>query len=1203
MPIGAKEIITRLDPGALTDLVTRLLSAELGRLGAAAGTLIMSGDLTEADGGLDGLIRHSPSVAGDGSASLLPSAGQLGIQSKATKQKAPSAFDLKKELEKPGPTRVLTEGGSYLLVSGQDLNPAQRVALENELQNRADARALELAIGTPVATYVWDAQSLSDLCDRHPGPIIEMGLEAYGPTLTLPELLASLQADRRPYRADAKRSDVITHLRERIVTSNAPLIATLQGLPGTGKTRLIAEVLDTDELRDRVLYVNGPDALRGLTTPLRRNEQSGGVVIADEVDDHETSQFTTALAALGGRWRVIAVRGQTSNRFVGEGARSIVLPPLDAATMRLLVEEHSGLDPTRASRVADVAEGFPELAFRLSEELIEDPELDLIRLAHMPGPAELLKRALPDPEERRLLGPIALFSKVGFDDEVSYQATAVADTFGVAEADLRFAFESGAKRFTSRLGRYRQVSPLLVAVWLATETIESTVNFTDLVFGLPEPLQDAFVEQLGAFGPDVPHLPQALADVLQDSRFRSSSDFDSAAGRLLRAAAAIVPAQVAEALLSLVGTSSPETVRALPRRDLVEAAVVLLWDPASWRAAVDVLFRLALDETESWANNATGEFVQAFALYLSGSTVPFETRADWLEAAIHTADPRAMGLLSSAAAKSLSAHAMRMHTGVRGGFEPTDWQPTSPAEFVAARSRGWQLLLQTLDRARPDMRIDIVKQIASSLRVAYTSGIHDEVDAALRERAWSQTESAILTSDLAHVLKYETELPADVRASVEALRRDLIGGRLEDRLGVAYETSIWDMHTADDEYRDIPTQLLDLVVEVAARPDALDLLTSTGRDLQDQQTRYVAGRQFALALGPDVLGAHALDTQDWTLLAASLSVADETDRGSWATETLQTVGSQEPDRVVSLFVSAGPEEVRTAYVLSLIESGAARAAGLANLLYGARIRLMRHGQAMAVVRAVADDGQIEAALGMLDQWLDENPPEPADLDLAFDLARTSLDGSEAVMTEHYVERLLDADIFTPDQLMELWQRRAETTSGLVDTLDIKLTEAAMQKDPMAMLERAEALVRAQADGNLLASYFSSRDLRLLSRLAHATSADAVWERMNGWDDRVLGFGLHHLDWRGTEPDDLTRTFLDSSRLPNLANEAAIAFLNSLGVVVGSMADAQDGERTRVLSWKESLVSSTALAWADDLAEHLKRRSAEDRRREEEERLR
>lgn len=470
---------------------------------------------------------------------------------------------------------------------------------------------------------------------------------------------------------------------------------TVHGDPGVGKTRLVLEALDTPEISTSVLYVSGPQDLQLLVTRLVRNEESSGTLVADEVSDSDVSEAVKRLTGAAGRWRIVAIRSRANSRWIPSGGRSLVLPHLSPEATERLIVSYAGLQEAQAKMVARVAEGFPELAFRLADELRAQPDLDLVRLSRLDSPQEILKRALGDPEARRHLAPLALFTTVGFDGDMAYQLDAVAAAFGLEPEQVRryTDAETESGRFVSVAGRLRLISPLLVAIWLAIEAMESTPDVVERVARLPEVLRTAFADQLEYFGPSTPQLPRAVSNVLDDARFRRPPDFTEAAGRFLRAAAAIVPEQVAEAIHELVTNATDQEIRQLPRRDLVWALEVLLWSPDAWESAAASLFRLAVHETETWANNATGEFTDAFAILLSGSTLPYSQRAEWLGTLVPTATATELVILAKAAMAGLRSSHSRTSVGFRGGASSPrigSQQPTRNFSEPALKRSRWR---------------------------------------------------------------------------------------------------------------------------------------------------------------------------------------------------------------------------------------------------------------------------------------------------------------------------------------------------------------------------------------------------------------------------------------------------------------------------------------------------------------------------------
>ena len=1201
-----KALIARLDPGSFTTFISGLLLAEGYRVGLNANALVVSDALTENDEGLDALAAAVPDHAGAEPPSPLPT-GLVGFQLKTTSEKRPGALRLPRELRQPGPKRVLVEGGTYVLVWSQDLNPAQRERAGAVLRAEAAKVLDEEGVQRVPHVALWDAQTLAGLCAIHPAPAVDIGLTDFGAALSLGELLAAvLRATERPFQSDAARDDLIARLRERAtVAPEDPLLMRIHGDPGAGKTRAVAHALDTDELHNLVLCVSGPEDLNILLTRMMRNRASRGILFADEIDDHQAAEAWKRISGLDGRWRIVSIASRPDPSWIAEGGRNVVLPPLDQDATRLLVEQHSGLPEVAARMVAEVASGFPELAFRLADELKNDPSLDLVRLARLPHPQEVLQRALTDPETRRHLAPIALFAGVGFDGELAYELDAVAATFELNPAELRryCDAELEARRFVSRSGRYRSISPLLVAVWLATDLIERTPEFGDLIFQLPEPLQTAFIQQLDFFGPDVPHLPTALSLVLADERFRRPERFDEAAGRLLRASAAIIPTQVAHTIAELVTHSDGNDLARLPRRDLVWALEILLWWPDSWEPAIESLFRLAQAENETWANNATSQFASAFAVYLAGTTVPYERRARWLRSAIDRAATTQLPLLADAAAAGLRSHHYRSVVGFRGGGEPDDWQPGTEDEYMAARRTAWDLLVLVRDRAPAEIQSDFGVRLNDAVQVAYGDGIGAAVDESIRDRTWAVQERAAIAAGLRKTIRYERFSPT-LLAEAKELHDWLLGDDLRERALVILSTSLWDLHESQEGLHDPPSLLVDLAERLAQDPDGLRVGVELGRDLDQQDTRYTLFRLLAQRLGAERVGAEAQSARDFAALSAAVSVADAAQESGWATRVLRELAKTEPWRVPELLTYLDLTRERLELALEVAERTPESGAALGRLLFGARVKDLDEALFARLLEAVHASGATEAALGMLSQWLEDNTLTSDRVRaVAGELATAGVQSNGGSMVDYYVGGLVERDVLDFPTLLAVWQARLRHMSGLVDELDRLLTERLLGARPIEMAEPIFDVVRAVARGDPSYGLYASTDLALLRQLAAAWNADAVWQELAEWPEKELRWALHHMHWGGNEPEPLVRRFLVSDRLNEMANEASVCFYNTLGIVMGPYHLALQRELERAESWAHALAGTPAAAWADELVEKYRRDIEWQREREAEENMR
>jgi hypothetical protein len=937
-----------------------------------------------------------------------------------------------------------------------------------------------------------------------------------------------------------------------------------------------------------VLFVNGPERLRSILTLLIRSSSSRGILVADEVDDAAVGNAVEALAGIGGRWRIIGISSASTRRRPAEGQRNLVLPPLDAGAMRALVVEYSGLEERQAQMIATVASGFPLLAFRLADELRADPDLDLVRLARLPYPEELLKRALNDEDLRRHLAPIALFSRVGFDGDVAYQATSVAEAFALDPAALVHLSDAELERdrFVSRAGRYRSVSPLLVAIWLAADLIESTPGFEQKVFDLPQPLQDAFAEQLEYFGPDTPHLPQALRNVIADDRFRRPSAFSEAAGRFLRASAAIVPAQVADSIHDLIHSSNSDELETIPRRDLIWALQVLLWWEQSWASAASSLLVLAVHENETWSNNATGVFQDAFSVVLSGSTIPYSERAAWLRERILQADQDQLMLLAGAAASGLSDFHTRMSVGFRGGGEPSDWRPGSNQEFRSSVLTAWRLVLEARDRAAEPARSQATTHLANGLRAAVRWGLADEVLADIADRSWNLSERTALATALRGVRRYESEMEYD-RREVDAALESLLGNDVAQRIEGVLHIELWDLaEDVREGLEEPPPILVELADRLAASGDGLEVALSTKDDEKARpNTRYSLMRLLSERLGALHVARSARAEDDWLSVGAALSFAD-TDEPGLVDEFLAEVSGASPGRVPELLLRVSLTESRVRLVLDLVDAGSASASDLGRLLYGARIRTLGERPATRVIEAVGGAGETEAALGMALQWLEIEGAVAGDefKNAVGSIALSAVRSGDEGMTEFYVEKLVEIGAVPVELIPEIWRERVMNRPGLVGDLDILLTERVLATHDQHHGPILDLVRQRSATFGL----FSSTDLALLSRLAAASSVAEVWDDLKEWPDEDLGWALHHMDWKGTEPDPLVKRFLTSDRLDDALSRGANAcFFNTLGVVRGSFADGLERELNRALSWQRELAGTSGESWARGLVDRYR----------------
>jgi hypothetical protein len=283
----------------------------------------------------------------------------------------------------------------------------------------------------------------------------------------------------------------------------------------------------------------------------------------------------------------------------------------------------------------------------------------------------------------------------------------------------------------------------------------------------------------------------------------------------------------------------------------------------------------------------------------------------------------------------------------------------------------------------------------------------------------------------------------------------------------------------------------------------------------------------------------------------------------------------------------------------LIDSGHAEPSHLDTLLYGARLKTVDELTLVRVLDAIQQSGNVEAALGILTQWLEQNEPTQRVKASASALVLQAVTNEDRPMVEFYARAVVTANAIDESQLIPIWEARMEHRTGLADELDDLLTQRVVEAGEAG----AEAVFRVIHGGATSFGRYSATELQLLSRLARQSSADSVWERIRAWPEDDLRWAVHHMDWGGATPDPLVRAFLVSDRLNDLRDEAFVSFFNTLGVVVGPFHIGLERELERAMGWRDGLLGTSAVAWVDELIGRYRSDIEWHKRRDEEEHLR
>lgn len=370
------------------------------------------------------------------------------------------------------------------------------------------------------------------------------------------------------------------------------------------------------------------------------------------------------------------------------------------------------LPPEDLERATEFCSGFPLIAVLVAAGLksgaehfadFQDPENITSKLVWGRGPI--------DTDLLRCLRCIALFEAVGVIEPKDTQLKWVAEnllemTAGQLEARLEHFFK---RRILQRRGYSILVRPRPLAAQLAAAFWRYATNEQRkclLEGSMSDELKQALCDRLS----DLNYLTDARSVAAKlcgpSGPFGSAKALNTDIGaRCLRRLAEVAPEDVVATLERAFGALDLKALKETVgpgRRWLVWTLDALSWEPSTFQRTMRLLLRLAAAENETWANNATAEFVQRFRVQLPGTSASLAERLDTLKVLVGEAEDDEIPILISALCKAIDAHAGTRtigseNHGTRKTYE--DYQPKTWDEIFSYARGVLDLLKRVSERS------------------------------------------------------------------------------------------------------------------------------------------------------------------------------------------------------------------------------------------------------------------------------------------------------------------------------------------------------------------------------------------------------------------------------------------------------------------------------------------------------------------------
>jgi hypothetical protein len=1201
--IGPDEV-SRLDQLAFVDAVNHLVRAEASRSGIPTSGIHTNLRVNESDAGIDARV-------------LAPSSHRsqwIPLGTSAWQMKSGNVYpgELRKEFNKPGVQKVVKHGGTYCVAIGVDYGDKLLQRREEVLQQCFHKLGLDprYRLYTASDLAAWGSEMLGIVLLPHFNhPVGE---------LTRWEKWSQDPKHALSFEADHQREQIVQEIR-RVEAGGTDLIhIRLEGQSGVGKTRLALEAFRGTDISERVSYASSPDDVYlPLFSWLEANPTHDLILVVDECDKGTADRLHGKALRCRGRILLVTIgpgRPPEYTRSLPEGV--FVLEKMGEAQIKSIVTDiSSALHPQAIDFIARASSGFVKLATALARAILKDPSLvSAADLARAYDVDYLLNTLIPGNVSRKVMKALALLSHVGWEREVALEGQVVTEFIGVPWSEAQdVASDMMRQGYIAKQGRYRYVTPHLLAVWLALEVWEARgEEVLGVAPKLPTPAsRRALLERLADLGEAEVAYRVVEALLSEDGLFPDVNALDDEAradvfGTLCESAPQ-VGLRALERLLSHLPRDRLLTFQR-GRRSTVWALERLAWHPETFFGAARVLLKLAEAENEPYANNATGIWASLFQTHLGGTAVSALERHQLLREALESdsSELRMLGLLGIQSA--LSTREIRDGEGEhqRGRIVPSEWRPRTLEEEYKVRRSALDLLDTSLADADSEVVAKAREILIQSSRGLILRGLADDVLARLKALPLrDEAEQHQMWELLQQILTWEgNALSVEQRKQIEQWAGTLMGESFHDRLRRwAGQVSTLDYKKLMDHGRRPEDIAVELAEEGFRQPDLLhqelDWLNSS-----DAKYFHVFGRQLGELDSEHTwlpeLAARARTGNAGLLSAYLRGRADAGDK-EWVQRLLDEWAESNQDMAFATFDATWrnePGEHAALRLVHLVDKGWISPVQLGQLPLGGWPKALPPDIFRQLLgRLVQDDSPAatEGGLTMLLQWLDGHPGQHAQVSQqAWALLERSFALSEQGMVSFCWENVAERYVSeAPRRIARAVLRIYEETDTvrLASDARLKVLRKALFADPKAVWpEIGEFLLRgdepalrlrlsledwgieAAGSTNLLewAAHHKPRGPRILARLATPMLALARGLLIHFGDDEVVGSSL------------------------------AAKFLS--GFWQGSQSAWLEGKLARAQGWVED-DHSAVRKWAGELVADLEQDIKRARQTEEEEYLR
>jgi len=508
-------------------------------------------------------------------------------------------------------------------------------------------------------------------------------------------------------------SEKFEQIKKNILNISGQNCIRILGLSGLGKTRILLEIFrpdieDNNSLifSNRLLYVNCNDYQEkvNFTEIIYRisQEKTDAIVVVDNCDLDTHRIISQNLKGL----IFISIDSNPEENTNSEGTNYIIIGKNDLTTVvsQLVESEFQHIGAENIEKIKSFSQGIPLMAVLLADSIAKGEKF-LGKLDEKELLDNLLGKKGNDTEWRNILRSCSMFSYFGFDGDLDVQFKFIATNENITISNnspqVRInTFLEVINHFTGReiiekQGRFLSIRPFPLAMalaveWLDTCTSDRILKVIHDIANLEAPHKNQLINSLSDQMRYLGYNDKAVEIV--EKIVGSESPFDNAevlntelGSRLFRSFVEVNPIAVSENFKRVLSNLPIDELLRIKegRRNLVWILEKLCFDKRTFADSVKVLYSFAIAENETWANNATGQFLHLFNTHLSGTEASLKERWSIIEWGFSRDDKRYHDLAFEAMKAGLKfGHFSRMSGAeLQGNKKLLDNEPTHQEIF------------------------------------------------------------------------------------------------------------------------------------------------------------------------------------------------------------------------------------------------------------------------------------------------------------------------------------------------------------------------------------------------------------------------------------------------------------------------------------------------------------------------------------------